>query len=91
MKNAWNQLKEFFLNNPKAAVGITIVLVICILCFAAPLFTEYAPNARIARPHQAPSAEHVLGTTRMGRDVSGLKRFMVAGHRFLLACLQARL
>ncbi|WP_067518720.1 ABC transporter permease [Endozoicomonas ascidiicola] len=69
MKKVWNVLKEFFLNNPKAAFGISLVLVICVICFAAPLFTEYQPNARIARPHQSPSMDHILGTTRMGRDV----------------------
>jgi len=27
------------------------------------------PNQRVARPHEPPSAAHVLGSTRMGRDV----------------------
>lgn len=69
IKTSWFQLKEFFLNNPKAAIGILLVLSVCFLCFFAPLFTDYMPNARIARPHEAPSADHILGTTRMGRDV----------------------
>ncbi len=69
MKKLWYQFKEFFLNNPKAAIGMVLVLGICILCFFAPLFTDYLPNARIARPHEVPSADHILGTTRMGRDV----------------------
>ncbi|WP_394245089.1 ABC transporter permease [Vibrio astriarenae] len=69
MKKNFEQIKRFFLDNPKAAVGVLIVLAIVMLCFAAPLFTSFDPTARIARPHQAPSMEHFMGTTRMGRDV----------------------
>lgn len=67
--NTINKLKQFFLDNPKAFFGIAIVVIVCLLCAAAPLLTEYAAAARVGRPHQAPSAEHLLGTTRMGRDV----------------------
>lgn len=69
IKNIWHLLKEFFLDNPKAAVGIILVVAICVLCFFAPMFTDILPNARVGRPHQAPSLDHILGTTRMGRDV----------------------
>ncbi|MCK6262955.1 ABC transporter permease [Vibrio sp. ZSDE26] len=69
MKKTLSLCKQFLLGNPKAAVGIFMVAAVVILCFAAPLFTEYQPTARIARPHQAPSWDHILGTTRMGRDV----------------------
>ncbi|WP_394149640.1 ABC transporter permease [Vibrio maritimus] len=61
--------KQFFLDNPKAAVGIFIVVSVCMMCVFAPLLTDVLPGARVGRPHQAPGAEHFLGTTRMGRDV----------------------
>ena len=35
----------------------------------APVLTEYEPLRRIGLPHQAPSAAHWLGTTRLGQDV----------------------
>ncbi len=69
MKNIFSTLFELFRNNKKAAIGIIMVGLVCTLSFGAPLFTDYNPNARIARPHQPPSVEHVAGTTRMGRDV----------------------
>ncbi|MDR9827198.1 ABC transporter permease [Vibrio sp. FNV 38] len=69
MKVYFNMIRRFLLDNPKAAVGIFIVFAVITLCFAAPLFTQFDPSARIARPHQAPSFEHLMGTTRMGRDV----------------------
>jgi peptide/nickel transport system permease protein len=67
--NSLKRLKQFFLDNPKAFFGIAIVMTVCLLCLFAPLLTEYAAAARVGRPHQAPSADHLLGTTRMGRDV----------------------
>ena len=62
-------MKQFLLENPKAAIGILIVVSVCLMCLFAPLLTQYAPTARIARPHQPPSWDNLLGTTRMGRDV----------------------
>ncbi|MCG9628145.1 ABC transporter permease [Vibrio mediterranei] len=62
-------VKQFFFDNPKAAVGILIVTTVCLMCIFAPLLTDVLPDARVGRPHQAPGAEHFLGTTRMGRDV----------------------
>lgn len=58
-----------FLRNRKAAVGIAIVAFYVVVALAAPLITADDPNRRVARPHQPPSVEHVLGSTRMGRDV----------------------
>ena len=58
-----------FLRNRKAAIGLAIVMAYVIVAIAAPLIAHYEPLARVGRPHQAPSADHWLGTTRMGRDV----------------------
>lgn len=60
---------EVVFRNKKAVVGLAIVLAYVAIAVAAPLITEHAPMQRVARPHEAPSMEHLLGTTRMGRDV----------------------
>jgi len=62
-------LLKTFLRNRKAAIGLSIVLVYVVIAIAAPLIVQYDPLGRVGRPHQAPSADHWLGTTRMGRDV----------------------
>jgi len=58
-----------FLRNRKAAVGLAIVVFYVAIALAAPLITSHDPNKRVARPHQPPSIENVMGSTRMGRDV----------------------
>ena len=45
------------------------MLFYALVALAAPLITSHDPNKRVARPHQPPSIEHVMGSTRMGRDV----------------------
>ena len=64
-----SDLLRTFLRNRKAAIGLAIVLAYVAIALAAPLLAPFDPIARVGRPHQAPSAEHWLGTTRMGRDV----------------------
>ena len=58
-----------FLRNRKAAFGTIIVLGYVLVALLAPFIAEHEPLARVGRPHQAPSGEALLGTTRMGRDV----------------------
>ncbi|MEK1902927.1 MAG: ABC transporter permease [Rhizobium sp.] len=57
------------LRNRKALIGLAIIAFIIIVAVAAPLLTHYDPAARTGRPHQPPSVDHILGTTRIGQDV----------------------
>jgi peptide/nickel transport system permease protein len=57
------------LSNKKAVVGLTILVLIILIAIFAPLLTEYSPTRRVGRPHQPPSWDHWLGTTRLGHDV----------------------
>lgn len=57
------------LHNRKALVGVTILAIVILVAVFAPLLTEYSPTQRVGRPHQPPSADHWLGTTRLGYDV----------------------
>lgn len=62
-------LVKIFVRNRKAAAGLAIVTFYLLVALAAPLITTHDPNKRVSRPHQPPSIEHSMGTTRMGRDV----------------------
>lgn len=57
------------LRNRKALIGVTILLIVVLLALFAPLLTDYLPTQRVGRPHQPPSGDHLLGTTRLGYDV----------------------
>ena len=75
-KKVW----RFFQGNPPAMIGGSILVLIVSACLFAPLLTSYDPERRVARPHQAPSAKHLMGTTRSGRDIL-VKLCTVAGSR----------
>lgn len=57
------------LSNKKALVGLTLLVLIILIAVFAPFLSEYSPTRRVGRPHQAPSWDHWLGTTRLGHDV----------------------
>ena len=57
-------------SNKLAVIGVLLFVVICVLCFGAPLFTKYDPMMFDLRAKMAaPSVEHILGTDQMGRDI----------------------
>src|SRR6478609_3745219 len=63
------KLLRQLLHNKKALAGVTILAIVILVAIFAPLLTEYSPTQRVGRPHQPPSADHLLGTTRLGYDV----------------------
>ena len=62
-------LKRFYKGNPPAILGSLIVASIILLSLGAPVIAENDPNKRVARGHQPPSAELLMGSTRSGKDV----------------------
>src|SRR5690606_30104439 len=57
------------LRNRKAALGVSILTAFVLIGIFAPVIAPVNPTRMIGRPHEAPSAEHLLGTTRQGQDV----------------------
>ena len=65
-----NRTLRKILSNRLAVFGAVLFVVICVLCFAAPLFTKWAPTQISLRERMAaPSMEHIFGTDQMGRDI----------------------
>lgn len=66
---AWIKTKAFFHGNPPAIIGGFLMTVILLGALFAPVLSTHDPDKRVARPHVAPSADYILGSTRNGRDV----------------------
>lgn len=62
-------LIKLFLHQKKAMAGLVIIVALCLMALLAPLIAPGSPSARVGRSHQPPTVEHVMGTTKMGRDV----------------------
>lgn len=60
---------KLLLRQKKAVVGLAIVIALCLMALFAPILAPSDPAARVGRSHQPPSVSHVMGTTKMGRDV----------------------
>ena len=65
-----NRTLRKVLSNKLAVLGAVLFVVICILCFAAPLFTQWGPTQISLRDRMtSPNAQHIFGTDQMGRDI----------------------
>ncbi len=65
-----NRTLRKILSNKLAVFGAVLFVVICVLCFAAPLFTRWVPTQISLRERMAPpSMDHIFGTDQMGRDI----------------------
>lgn len=59
-----------FLGNRMALIGAVTLIIILFCCVFAPLLTPYDPNfIDIPQKNLPMSAEHLLGTDRVGRDI----------------------
>ncbi len=63
---AWRRFRRHRL----AFVSLILLVIIMVMAIAAPLFTQYEPDAMSLRDRAlAPSSEHWLGTDNLGRDM----------------------
>lgn len=69
IKSKLGKVYAFFYGNPPAIIGGFLLTIVLAGAAFAPAFATHDPERRVARPHVAPNAEHVLGSTRSGRDV----------------------
>ncbi|MFI3164533.1 MAG: ABC transporter permease [Bacillota bacterium] len=70
LKKTCKRFFAFLKSSPKFATGLIILLFLLTLTLFAGLFTVHDPMFRYdGLYHTAPSSDHILGTTRLGRDV----------------------
>ena len=78
----WQRFKLLY-KRPSSAIGITIVLVFLTIALIGPVIAPYGENEQIVvDARQPPSAKHIFGTDRLGRDVFSR---VVLGARDILA------
>ncbi len=69
IKRAFGAIYAFFYGNPPAILGTLLLTIVLVGAIFANVLAPYSPEKRVARPHQEPSAQYLMGTTRSGRDV----------------------
>ena len=66
----WRHVLATVYARPASACGATIVLLFAVLAVFGPLIAPYGATQQITTAmRQAPSAEHLFGTDRLGRDI----------------------
>lgn len=66
----WKRNLKKFYKNKLAFIGFIFFTVILLACIFAPLLTTYAPEAvDLSAMNRPPSAQHIFGTDKLGRDV----------------------
>ncbi|SMF92827.1 peptide/nickel transport system permease protein [Paenibacillus uliginis N3/975] len=84
----WRMAIRRFARNRLALMGLIILVFMFLLCFVGPLLSPYSLyEYSVKDKNLAPSAEHWLGTDKLGRDV--LLRMMLAGRISLTVGLVA--
>lgn len=78
--------KQGTLFSPPVVVALAVLLLIIGCCIFAPLISPYSPTEQdLASSLAKPSAEHLLGTDKVGRDL--LTRLFYGGRTTLLSAL----
>ena len=84
--DAWKRLKR----NRAAVASIVILLVIVMLALAGPILSRYPfDKQNLAQSNQSPSAEHWLGTDRLGQDI--LARLLIGARVSLAVAVVAQI
>ncbi len=87
-KNKLSAIVKFLKESPKFTLGVSLLIIVLVLTMLAPFFTTYDPMTRFeGMYHTPPSAEHILGTTSLGRDV--FSQTLYGGRQSILVGLLA--
>ncbi|MBP3673428.1 MAG: ABC transporter permease [Oscillospiraceae bacterium] len=79
-----------FMGNRLAVAGLVIFLILFLCCIAAPLLTSFDPEyCDLRAVLKPPSAEHILGTDKVGRDL--FSRILYGGRMSMLVAFSGAL
>jgi peptide/nickel transport system permease protein len=89
-RRAWIVLLATAWRQGRTKIGLALVLLLVGCALIGPFFAPYAPTEFVGAPYEKPSADALLGTDNLGRDV--LSRFLWGGRSILaLAVLSTAL
>lgn len=86
-KSQWGMIAFRFKKNKLAMFGLIVILIMILMCAAAPLYIDYNAviKQNMSERFVAPCAEHLFGTDQFGRDL--FARIIYGGRISLLAGL----
>ncbi len=77
-RSPWSAVRRRFLRHRLALASVAVLVVLCVVCFGAPLVAPFDPNHQnLALGAVGPSWRHWFGTDELGRDE--LTRLLYAG------------
>lgn len=87
-QSMWQMAWSRFRRDPKAMIGLYVILILALTAILAPWISPHDPNLTdLSIMEKAPSAAHLLGTDNLGRDV--LSRLLYGGRISLTVGLVA--
>jgi peptide/nickel transport system permease protein len=87
-RHARHRIASYFRGRPVALVALGFLALLAVVAVFAPLIAPYDPNASdLLATYKPPSADHLLGTDEIGRDV--LSRLIFGARTSMLASLEA--
>ena len=69
-KTFFQSVKAEFKKNKRAVFGLTILCIVVLMAILGPVFSPYSYDEQnMALRNAGPSAQHIFGTDKMGRDI----------------------
>ena len=69
-KTFFQSVKAEFKKNKRAVIGLTILCIVVLMAILGPVFSPYSyEEQNMALRNAGPSAQHIFGTDKMGRDI----------------------
>jgi peptide/nickel transport system permease protein len=67
--SVWQQARRLIGNHLIGDIGLVVILALILVAILAPVLSPYDPTSQAAKRLLPPSAEHLLGTDHLGRDL----------------------
>lgn len=69
-KTFFQSVKKDFKNNKRAMFGLVVLIIVLLMAILGPVFSPYSyEDQNMALRNAGPSAAHIFGTDKMGRDI----------------------